>query len=138
MTNNLVSPWLLLKMVVVFVFIFFLTLTSIILQVVHSAGVMPFLFGMQLLLNSVHDFPKSSNVETNMDFAVSRCSGMGLDYMRDIECLIFVMTNTNYFMVSQVQNNYCAISAHSLGPGLQMLMKNVTRGLIVQAHLLQK
>jgi cell division protein FtsW (lipid II flippase) len=43
-----------------------------------------FLFGLQVLLNSVHDVPKSGDVETNMDFTVSRCNQVGFDYVRDI------------------------------------------------------
>jgi hypothetical protein len=73
-------------MVTVFVFIvvFILVLTSVIWRWVRGAIFMPFLFGIQVLLNSIHDVPKSGDVETNMNFTIGRCGSMRLDYVRDI------------------------------------------------------
>jgi hypothetical protein len=62
--------------VVVFVFAF---TSVIVLRPVRGACFTPFFIGIQVLLNSIHDFLKSSYVETNMDFTVSRHSGVGLN-----------------------------------------------------------
>jgi hypothetical protein len=70
--------------VFVFIFIFILALTSVVWGRVRRTIFTVFLFGLQVLLNSVHDVPKSGDVETNMNFTVGRCSSVGLDYVRDI------------------------------------------------------
>jgi hypothetical protein len=98
--------------------------------VVHGACITSFFcFSIQVLLNPVHDFLQSGYVETDMNFTISRCSRVRLDYVRNIERLTFAMTNTDYFVVSGMQNDDGAVNAYSLGPGLKMFMRNVTREL---------
>lgn len=64
------------------------------------------------------------DVNSDLNFAIGRIrTGMRFDHMGDIKCLSFAMTDSDYFMISGVQNHYSAVVAHRLGPRLDVNKK---------------
>src|SRR6266849_9687292 len=80
-----------------------------------------FLRDFYVLRCPVHCFLDRSDVDSDLNFAIGRIrTRMRFDYMGDIKCLSFAMTNSDYFMISGMHDHYSALVTHRLGPCLDV------------------